>query len=97
MRSYLGYVLAIVAVVILTGAAGFYAVEHGRNAAVKDFGDSLWWALVTMTTVGYGDIVPLSQAARGFAIVEAVAGQLYLAVMIARLVSLYTPARPEEG
>jgi hypothetical protein len=44
---------------------------------------------VTLTTLGYGDIVPRSEAARGLAIMEAVAGQLYLAVLIARLVSLY--------
>ena len=44
---------------------------------------------MTLTTLGYGDIVPRSEVARGLAIMEAVAGQLYLAVMIARLVSLY--------
>jgi hypothetical protein len=44
---------------------------------------------VTLTTLGYGDITPRSEVGRGLAIVEAVAGQLYLAVLIARLVSLY--------
>jgi hypothetical protein len=44
---------------------------------------------VTIATLGYGDIVPASDAARGVAVVEAAAGQLYVAVMIARLVSLY--------
>ena len=44
---------------------------------------------MTLATLGYGDIVPRSDVARGLAIVEAVAGQLYLAVMVARLVSLY--------
>ena len=44
---------------------------------------------MTLATLGYGDIVPRSEAARGLGIMEAVAGQLYLAVLIARLVSLY--------
>ena len=47
------------------------------------------YSFVTLTTLGYGDIVPRSEVVRGLAIMEAVAGQLYLAVMIARLVSLY--------
>ena len=44
---------------------------------------------MTLATLGYGDIAPRSEIARGLAILEAVAGQLYLAVLIARLVSLY--------
>ncbi len=50
---------------------------------------AIYYSFVTLATLGYGDIVPRSEAARGLAIMEAVAGQLYLAVMIARLVSLY--------
>jgi hypothetical protein len=45
---------------------------------------------VTLSTVGYGDIVPINHIVRGLAIFEAIAGQLYLAVMVARLVSLYS-------
>jgi hypothetical protein len=50
---------------------------------------AIYYSFVTLATLGYGDIVPRSDVARGLAIMEAVAGQLYLAVMIARLVSLY--------
>jgi voltage-gated potassium channel len=50
---------------------------------------AIYYSFVTLTTLGYGDIAPRSEVVRGLAIMEAVAGQLYLAVMIARLVSLY--------
>jgi Ion channel len=50
---------------------------------------AIYFSFVTLATLGYGDVVPRSEVARGLAIMEAVAGQLYLAVMIARLVSLY--------
>jgi ion channel len=43
-----------------------------------------------MSTVGYGDITPVSQAARWLAAMEAMTGLLYVAVLIARLVSLYS-------
>jgi hypothetical protein len=51
---------------------------------------ALYFSFVTLATLGYGDIVPRTDVARGLAIVEGVGGQLFLAVMVARLVSLYT-------
>jgi len=45
---------------------------------------------VTLATLGYGDIVPASDSTRGLAILEAVSGQMYLTVLVARLVSLYS-------
>ncbi len=50
---------------------------------------SVYFSFVTIATLGYGDIVPKSEHARSLAIVEAVSGQLFLAVLVARLVSLY--------
>ena len=54
-----------------------------------DIREAIYLSFLTISTVGYGDVVPVSDAARGLAIVEAVGGQMYLAVLLARLVSLY--------
>lgn len=53
---------------------------------------ALYFSFVTLATLGYGDIVPQSEVARGVAVVEAIAGQLYLAVLVARLIN--TSRRP---
>jgi len=50
--------------------------------------DWIYFSFVTLATVGYGDIAPVHPVARSLAIFEAVTGQLYLAVLLARLVSL---------
>lgn len=50
---------------------------------------AFYFSFVTLATIGYGDIVPRTDVARGLVIVEGVGGQLFLAVMVARLVSLY--------
>jgi len=52
-----------------------------------------FFSFVTLTTLGYGDIIPASVPAAGLAVSEAVTGPLYLAVMIARLVGLHTSSR----
>jgi hypothetical protein len=51
---------------------------------------AIYFSFVTLATLGYGDIVPLSPLARAAAMLEAVGAQLYVAVLIARLVSLHT-------
>jgi hypothetical protein len=50
-----------------------------------------YFSYVTLTTLGYGDIVPVSSAARMVTLLEAILGQLYLVVLVARLVSMIGP------
>jgi hypothetical protein len=66
----------------------------GLNAhAVFYRGRLLYFSLVTLTTTGYGDIVPLHSVARSLATLEAVIGQLYPATLLARLVTLELQGR----
>lgn len=51
---------------------------------------AIYFSFVTLATLGYGDIAPRADVARGLAILEGVGGQLFLAVLVARLVSLYS-------
>ncbi len=51
--------------------------------------DIIYFSFVTMTTLGYGDITPVSRMAKNLALLEAVWGQTYLAVLVARLVGLH--------
>ena len=49
----------------------------------------LYFSFVTLTTLGYGDVVPKGDLAQMFAVAEALIGQLYLTIFVARLVALY--------
>jgi hypothetical protein len=51
---------------------------------------AIYFSFVTLATLGYGDISPRGDIARGLAVLEGVGGQLFLAVLVARLVSLYS-------
>jgi hypothetical protein len=57
----------------------------------------LYFSFVTLSTVGYGDIVPVSSVARMLAIVEAMFGMFYMTLLIARLVSLYSSKSSPEA
>ena len=56
--------------------------------------DLIYYAFITMTTVGYGDIVPVSPGARSLAVLVAVFGQLYIAILISLLVGKYLSTKP---
>ncbi len=57
------------------------------------FGQLLYFSLATLTTTGYGDIVPLHPLARSLSTLEAVTGQIFLATLLARLVNLQLAQR----
>lgn len=69
-------------------------ISSGTFAVTGQFSQTsaIYFSFVTLATLGYGDIAPRGDIARGLAIVEGVGGQLFLAVLVARLVSLYSKA-----
>jgi len=74
-------------------------VNPGTFTAPTQFTQTsaIYFSFVTLATLGYGDIAPRGDIARGIAIVEGVGGQLFLAVLVARLVSLYTKSGHDQN
>ena len=65
-------------------------VQYGwRDKQTMAGFDAFYFSFITLSTVGYGDITPVSRIARWLAAMEAMTGSLYVAVLIARLVALY--------
>ncbi len=60
----------------------------GAQLSTQEAGQLTYLSFITLTTVGYGDLTPIKPAARMLAMLEGLAGQLYVAIMIARLVAL---------
>jgi hypothetical protein len=52
-----------------------------------------YYSFVTLATLGYGDFLPRTELARGVATLEVIAGQLYLAVMVARLIGAFESSK----
>jgi voltage-gated potassium channel Kch len=86
---YLTIGLVFVALYTLVGAASPNAFNGLTvTARVSLPSDLVYFSFTTLTTVGYGDIVPVHPVARSLSNLEAIVGQLYPATLLARLVSL---------
>ena len=66
------------------------SVERGHDSELDTFPDALWWAVVTVTTVGYGDVVPVTQIGRAFAYVLMIGGIGLFGALTANLASIMT-------
>jgi hypothetical protein len=84
------------AIARLNPAAFNLPTAPGAPATLDSFG-AFYFSFITLCTVGYGDITPVSKAARMLAMLEAIIGLFYMAVLISRLVSVYSSApRPTQ-
>jgi hypothetical protein len=83
---FLGLMWAFVFLFLEAVQPGSFELARGQAGNAGEF---LYFSFVTMTTLGYGDMTPISSGARSLAVLSAVMGQLYLAVTIARLVGMH--------
>lgn len=77
--------------VVVIGSLVAYHAEHPTNPEFATVGDALWWGIVTLTTVGYGDIVPKTEAGRWAAVMIMVTGIAVLGTLAASLSTFFRP------
>jgi hypothetical protein len=82
------WTFAYMLVVELSPAA--FSIGGGNGSEGMDPFNALYFSFVTLCTLGYGDITPVSRLARVLSILEATAGMFYMGIFIARLVALYS-------
>jgi len=85
-------------IVINVTAAIVYFFEHRSNAEqYKNYGDALWWSIVTVATVGYGDIVPKTELGRIFASLTILSGVILISLFTATISSVFVARKIKES
>jgi len=84
------YILYVNIFIVLVGSSILSVVEE------KSFSDSLWWALVTVTTVGYGDIVPVSLFGKWLAVLLMLVGIGTIGMLTSSLTNFFVKDNPDE-
>lgn len=84
-----GRVLAVAVGVVFVGSFLAYYAEHPVNPEFATMGDAIWWGVVTITTVGYGDVVPITATGRWAAFAIMVTGIAVLGVLAGSLSSFF--------
>jgi voltage-gated potassium channel len=85
----LGRVALVAVGVTVVGSLVAYYAEHTTNPEFATVGDSLWWGIVTLTTVGYGDIVPKTPTGRWAGVTIMVTGIAVLGLLSGSLASFF--------
>lgn len=75
-----GFAFSIFGASVLLGGTSIFLIESRANPSVQSLGDGVWWAVVTLTTVGFGDITPITALGKIVGSVLMVAGMFNLAL-----------------
>jgi voltage-gated potassium channel len=90
-------ILAITLVVLLGGATSLYLLENKVNKTVNSMGDAIYWAIISMTTTGYGDITPSTPGGRVIAAIVVLSGLFLLSMVTATVASVFVEKKIREG
>lgn len=96
-RHAASFALGVAAMTWLTSAVAFTLVEDvGEDGRLHSFFDGLWWASTTITTVGYGDVFPVTAAGRIVGVVTMAVGISAFAVVTAKVAEFLVRASTED-
>lgn len=88
--------LAAMLVVFACSGVVLYFERNAPGSNIHNIGDALWWAIVTVTTVGYGDRYPVTAAGRGVAVVLMLVGIGLIGVLTATAASYFVQQQADE-
>lgn len=89
VNTILGTYSLYLATTLYFCSLAFYSFEHGVNPTVHSYFDAVWWSIVTVTTVGYGDIAPVTVSGRIIAIILILGGMGLFSTITAYLSSRF--------
>jgi voltage-gated potassium channel len=81
--------ILLILIILIFGSLGMYIVETGRNSNVDSLGDAFWWGIVTVATVGYGDIYPITVSGRIIGAIMMIFGVGFLGMFTATIASVF--------
>ena len=91
------YLLMASGIAIFVGTMIMYNLESGvENSKMKTALDALWWCIATVTTVGYGDVVPVTRLGRIVAIIYMFFGITLIAILLAVVTNTFYKKRIEK-
>jgi voltage-gated potassium channel len=92
LRSAVGLIVGVATVLAFLAAV----LVHAVDPAIGTFGDALWWAVTTVTTVGYGDVVPVSASGRVVGAALMLTGLGLIPIITSVVVSILVSQRSQE-
>jgi voltage-gated potassium channel len=87
------YTFLVASGVWLAAAFVFFELEYGKNENVHEFSDALWWSMTTLSTVGYGDLYPITPGGRVVAVITMVVGVGVLGTLAATIATAFLEVR----
>jgi voltage-gated potassium channel len=88
-KENIGKLLVLSLLMLIVGSTLMFFLEKGKNQNIKSFGDALWWGVVTLATVGYGDIFPITPAGRIVGVFVILFGIGFIGMFTASVASIF--------
>ena len=91
------FLLTMAPLMLTVSSVLMYEVESkAKGSTIKSFGDSLWWAITTMSTVGYGDKYPVTNLGKIIATLTIIVGVSLIGMLTAEIAVIFIGTREEE-